>query len=371
MMIQIREIPFRTTISGLTHSLSVIEYRHPKAKANIYMQAALHAAESNGIALIYLLRQYLKTHDFPYNVTLVPFANPFAMDIKIGEYTYGRFDAKTGENWNRGFKNLLMPYGELPAIDLDAFVKAHQKQGFVVLCEQFLALLRERLNACFQHDNAPYEKLANILHHLALNADFSFDLHCDSISVPYIYAPNYLQDERLRHFNSNAFILTPNEPSGCFNQAIFYPWWQLTECWNNLTGEHKVPPKHAFTYEMGNKESFDLKNAETLLKGIIAYIKNTDIAKPHMPQYACLERDFFRIRAPMGGMVAYADHLLGGLQKPNTPLATMYDKSSILALAEPQVLTLAQEALLLTRTSSATVHEGDEVLKVMTQCFEI
>ncbi|WP_440992727.1 hypothetical protein [Cysteiniphilum litorale] len=370
-MINIREIPFRTTISGLTHSISVIEYKHPQAKANIYMQAALHAAESNGIALIYLLREYLETHDFPYNVTLVPFANPFAMDIKIGEYTYGRFDAKTGENWNRGFKNLLTAHAGLEKIDLDAFVEKYQDQGFDTLCQRFSELLSARLAVSLQNDTAPHERLANILHDLALAADFSFDLHCDSISAPYIYAPSYLHSARLKHFNSNAFILTPNEPSGCFNQAIFYPWWQLTDCWNGITGDNKTPPKHAFTYEMGNKESFDLKNAKHLLEGVLEYINNSANVKNTSSKYACYEQDFSRVRAPIGGMVDYQDNLLGLLQKPNTSLATIYDKNSILGVGKPQVLSVPHEALLLTRTSSATVHEGDEVLKVMANCFDI
>ena len=370
-MINIREIPLRKTISGLMHTLSVIEYKHSKAQGNIYMQAALHAAECNGMALIYLLREYLEENDCPYNVTLVPLANPFAIDIKIGEYTYGRFDPQTGENWNRGSKNLLVAHAGLAEIDLEGFVKKYQDQDFDMLCQRFSELLKTRLAVSLQNDTAPHEKLANILHDLALDADFSFDLHCDSISVPYIYVPSYLHSERLIHFNSNAFILTPNEPSGCFNQAIFYPWWQLTDCWNRITGDSKTPPKHAFTYEMGNKESFDLKNAKHLLEGILEYINNPKEVKNTGKKYVCYEHDFSCIRAPIGGMVDYQDDLLGSLQKPNAPFATIYNKSSILGIAKPRVLSVPYQSLLLTRTSSAMVHEGDEVLKVMANCFDI
>ena len=220
-------------------------------------------------------------------------------------------------------------------------------------------------------DNAPHEKLANYLHELALSADFSFDLHCDSISAPYIYAPSYLNDKRLKYFNSDAFVLTPNEPSGCFNQAIFYPWWQLTKRWNELTGERKTPTKHAFTYEMGNKESFDLINAKGLLEGVLAYIENQNTHQVGAQKYACYEGDFFRVRAPTGGMIAYEDHFLGQLNEPFTKLATLYTRESVLGTKAPINLSLPIESLLLTRTSSATVHEGDEVLKVMTNCFEV
>ncbi len=337
----------------------------------MYLQAALHAAETNGIALIKAMREFLEKNDFPYNVTLVPFANPFAMDIKIGEYTYGRFDTKTGENWNRGFKNLLMPVCGLDKIDLQEFVVKYQNQGFDQLCQAFHKLLSKRLQVCIQHDIAPHEKLANTLHKLALDADFSFDLHCDSISVPYIYAPSYLKDKRLCHFISDYFIFTPNEPSGCFNQAIFYPWWQLITYWNELTGEEQQSPKHAFTYEMGNKETFDSKSAQNLLNGMIAYIQNNNIPETQDKKYGCQEADFFRVRASLGGIIEYDDAQLGKIHNKHVKLGSLHTQSSILGIQEAIEITLPIDAILLTRTSSATMHEGDEVFKVMSNYFKI
>ena len=72
-------------------------------------------------------------------------------------------------------------------------------------------------------------------------------------------------------------MLTPNIASTCFNQAIFYPWWQLTETWNKIRGDTQFPPKHSFTYETGSKENFNPVLARNIVKGIIAYLNNKKI----------------------------------------------------------------------------------------------
>ena len=37
------------------------------------------------------------------NVTIVPIANPYGLNCKLGEYTLGRFDPVTGDNWNSNY----------------------------------------------------------------------------------------------------------------------------------------------------------------------------------------------------------------------------------------------------------------------------
>ncbi|WP_150466317.1 succinylglutamate desuccinylase/aspartoacylase family protein [Francisella sp. SYW-9] len=367
----IREVPLRKTISGLSHSLSIIEYTVDKPKASIYMQAALHAGELNGIAIIQALQTYLKENPLDFNFKLIPFANPFAMDVKVGEYTYGRFDAKTGDNWNRGFKNLLGPIDDKPKIDLERFINDNITDSFDLVCNKFTTLLKKRLELLLSLDLAPYEKLAALLHYEAIDADFSFDLHNDSISVPYIYAPNYLNTKRLKHFNTDHFVLTPNENSTCFNQAIFYPWWQLTDVWNKIKNDNKFPPKHAFTYETGNKESFDLYTAKKLLSGILAYIKD-DTDPVNTSKYACHEHEFFRIRAQDGGLIDYDDSKLGQMLASNECIAQLYTREHILSGSAPiDIKAPYHKSALITRTASSSVHEGDEVAKVMSNIFSI
>ncbi|QIW10587.1 succinylglutamate desuccinylase/aspartoacylase family protein [Francisella sp. LA112445] len=367
----IREVPLRKTISGLSHSLSVIEYTVDKPKASIYMQAALHAGELNGIAIIQALQAYLKENPVDFNFKLIPFANPFAMDVKVGEYTYGRFDAKTGDNWNRGFKNLLEPIADKPKINLERFIYDNSTDSFDLVCSKFTSLLKKRLELLLSLDLAPYERLAALLHYEAIDADFSFDLHNDSISVPYIYAPDYLNTKRLKHFNSDYFVLTPNEISTCFNQAIFYPWWQLTDTWNKIKNDNKLPPKHAFTYETGNKEDFDLCTAKKLLSGILAYIGG-DTVPAGAIKYACYERDFFRIRAQNGGLIDYDDSKLGQVLTSDERIAQLYTKEHIVSGNAPiEIKAPCDRSVLITRTSSSSVHEGDEVAKVMSNIFNI
>ena len=370
-MITIKEIPIRTTISGLTHKISVIDYQVKDAEFTVFLQAGIHAAEMQGIAIINELHYFLKHNTLPFNIKMIPFANPFAMDIKIGEYTFGRFDAKTGDNWNRSFKNLLEPIAHLEALDVDAQVKQYQQLSFKQACIKFEKTLQQRLALHANQTLAPHQHLAAILHKEAISADFSFDLHNDSISCSYIYAPSYLNNKRLKHFNSDYFIFTPNEPSACFNQAIFYPWWQFTDAWNALTGESHTPPKHAFTYETGNKESFCLNSAKHLLKGILDYITHKKTPTNERTRYGCYEHDYFRLRSPQGGLVDYDDQRLGKPSQANQSLADIHTLDSILGKKQTQSITCSQQNILLTRVSSASVHQGDEVFKVMVNYFKL
>lgn len=370
-MITIKEIPIRTMISGLTHKLSVIDYKVQDAQCNVFFQAGIHAAEMQGVAIINALRQFLQQNPLPFNFRMVPFANPFAMDIKVGEYTYGRFDAKTGDNWNRSFANLLVPIAHLDKLDVKQQIRQYEGLSFKAACAEFQKVLLERLELYTQQTLAPHEHLAAILHKEAIDADFSFDLHNDSISRSYIYAPSYLNNERLKHFNSDYFIFTAKEPSACFNQAIFYPWWQFTDAWNEIVGDSQVPPKHAFTYETGNKEAFNANKAKETLQGIINYIANTQRPVADKAKYGCYENDYFRIRSPQGGLVDYNDQQLGKIHQANETLGKLHTLDSVLGKAQSQNINYPQKTILLTRASSASVHQGDEVFKVMSNIFEI
>ncbi len=358
-------IPVRTLASGHEYGLDVYTFEPEKSWGTVYFQAALHGAEVQGIGVIHQLMQFLKKEQFPYTVKVVACANPQALDTKMGEYTYGRFDPKTGVNWNRGFKNLLEASPFFEVFDLEGFVQAHRKEDFSSVCQTFEAKLRERLMVLLDHPLAPEEKLALTLHAEALEADYCFDLHCDSVSVPYIYLPSYLVTKRLKHFKSCYFIETPCEFSPCFNQALFFPFWKLTHCWNMQTGQDQVPPKHSFTYELGSKESLDMEAAKELMTGIVRYVLNKEDANKK-DYYVCQEKDYVRLRALKGGLVDYQDALLGRAVCSGQPLAQLFSKEDLVSGKEGQSIVCDQESVLLTRTSSSVLHEGDEVVKVMT-----
>ena len=90
--------------SGTTQFLRVYTVTGRSARApKAYVQSSMHGSEVQGNAVIAALLEHLARERPLGDVTLVPNANPGAIDQKAAEYTPGRFDPTTGANWNRNY----------------------------------------------------------------------------------------------------------------------------------------------------------------------------------------------------------------------------------------------------------------------------
>ena len=102
--------------SGVKLTVPVYSYKPEASTApNVYIQANMHGAEVQGNAVIFQLLELLKYCEIEANITLVPYANPIGCNHKNGEYTLGRFDPITGENWNRMYhfdEAIISPFVE-------------------------------------------------------------------------------------------------------------------------------------------------------------------------------------------------------------------------------------------------------------------
>jgi len=351
---QRKDFPLRTLISGISHSLRVFSIPGTQGGPKAYLQAGLHAGELQGIGVLKILLDYFQKHPPLGDITLVPVANPFALDVKMGEYTYGRFDPVTGENWNRQFSNLL------ETLDLQQFVKDHAALSGEQHRKPFKKALGQALDTLTSKENTSkfYGKtLAFLLQRLALDADIALDLHADSKSLPYVYSPAYAAPSA-RFFNKAYVIQTPFAFSPCFNQACFYPWWALSQA----TGE--APLFESFTLELGNKESFDIQEAQAHAHDILNYLRHKGVAAgdaniPPEPIYA-IEEDLVRVYAPRGGLVSY-DAPLGHMIQAGDPWV------SLLTLEDMKLHTTSApcQGIPLTYTSSSAVHEGNEIAKIL------
>jgi predicted deacylase len=357
----------KTLASGHAYELTFYQSSASKPKARVYMQAALHGAEIQGVAVIRHLQERLARADLPFDFKVLPLANPAAFDTKMGEYGYGRFDPRTGMNWNRGFVNLLSASDFFEAFECESFINTHVQLGYDQAIHVFERALKERLDILVNASagQPPETQLALILHQEALDADYIFDLHCDSISKPYLYAPQYLLNKRLLNFTAQHFITTPCRFSPCFNQAVFYPFWYFTEQWNAHTGETNVSPKKAFTYELGSKESYCSETAKTTLDGILNYVTNAH--NPVSQAWWCTEDDYHRLRAPRGGIFELSCEL-GKVHLEKEDIGVLHTFPG----QEAGIAITYDDAFIpLTVTASPVVHQGDELVKIMTRYQEV
>jgi len=137
--------------------LPVLFYRGASGRPGAYLQAALHADEQPGVAVIHELASLLERAEaegrLRENVTLVPYANPIGLTQVIGGRHLGRFHLASGSNFNRAFP---LPNAGRSA---ESEAPAHRADG----------------------------ALKAVLLKLAAEASVVLDLHCDKEAALYMY----------------------------------------------------------------------------------------------------------------------------------------------------------------------------------------
>ena len=367
-----KEIPIRIMADGTTSMLSLFHFpgKEPEAPS-VYIQSGVHAAEVQGYAVSLLLIEYFSKYPPLGEVTLVPLANPYATNLKMSSYTFGRFDPVMGENWNR-------QYVDLCSVAED-FFKIHPTESIKTLVPMFKACLLQALSDAKQQPTNYARMLALELQQLALSADIVLDLHCDTHSVPHIYTPVYAS-QSAQNLGIPFIIELENLFEGALDEAIFCPWMTFTEKYQTLHPDESVyPPVEAFTIELGSEEQIHLQAAHKQCAYIIHYLSQRGICQdtptpldpPHF-FYKCKKEDFFTLYAPTGGMIT--DKIkLGVPAKAHTPLIrlsspslfdTISDSKDLLH-ASTQAITLEEDSIPITVLPSAIAHQGMPLMKSM------
>ena len=368
-----REVPIRSMADGTTSMLSLFHFPGKVKEApSVYIQSGIHAAEVQGYAVSLLLIEYFSKYPPLGEVTLVPLANPYATNLKMSSYTFGRFDPVMGENWNRQYLDLRSASED--------FFKVHTTESIEILVPMFRAWLLQVLAEAKQQPTNYARMLALELQQLALSADIVLDLHCDTFSVPHIYTPLYAS-QSAQTLGIPFIIELDNLFEGALDEAIFCPWMTFTEKYQMLhPNENVYPPVEAFTIELGSEEQIHLKDAHQQCSGIIHYLMQQGVCQDAPPTpldpplffYRCKKENFFTLYAPTGGIITEKAKL-GVPAKAHTPLMRLsrpsmfgtVSKYKDLLHASTQVITLEEDSIPITLLPSATVHQGVPLMKGM------
>jgi len=249
----------------------------------VYIQSAVHAAEMQGSAVILKLIEQLKNMRLCAQFVLVPNCNPFGRTQRAGEYLQGRYDATTGNNWNRFY--------HYSPQDVEAFVEQITTEQMLQLSmgdeEEVVAdfkvflntKLNEKLNSKWGINTAQY--LNTTLQTLAVDADLVLDLHTGPSSTRHIYAPEFLA-ESAQKFNIENIISIPATFAGALDEASFTPWAYLAECLAQKQVSFKYRVK-AFTVELGSQENICLREAEDDTAGILNYLQDAGYVEGFSP----------------------------------------------------------------------------------------
>ncbi|NKF49275.1 succinylglutamate desuccinylase/aspartoacylase family protein [Shewanella sp. WXL01] len=338
---------------------------------SVYIQANVHGAEVQGNAVIYQLLKLLESYQVLGKIVLAPLANPLGINQKSGEFTLGRFDPITGVNWNREYLD--------HQFDIEAWYLAHQHLSEVELISAFKARLTEscdeRLNNSWGISTG--HRLAVTLQKMAHQADIVLDLHTGPKSCKHLYAPEY-DKQAARFFSIPYTLVIPNEFGGAMDEAAFCPWWCLAEAAKAQGREFSSDSGvaiSAFTLELASQERIDLADAKQDALGILAYLSHRGViaekvAPADMPRFGCYLKDYRKLHAPQSGMVEYCAEL-GQPLAAGEPLAQLlrverYGREDALTS-----VSLPVDCVPILHFASASVHQGTELYKVMTNVFEL
>lgn len=257
---------------GTERTLRVHRYGAPDARPKAYVQAALHADEIPGLLVAQHLLRGLEHAQAEGRligeVVVVPVANPIGLSQHLNGRLLGRFDFDGTGNFNRGFPNLAVGVlervkGQLSA-DPAANVARIRKELRNVLAEQ--AAARET------------DALKRALLGLAIDADWVFDLHCDSEALLHLYASRWQQAAavELGADLGAAVVLLEENPGGQpFDEACIEPWLTLRAA---LAGEGPIPLAcFATTVELRGQADVNDADAAADAAGLLRFLQRRGV----------------------------------------------------------------------------------------------
>ena len=211
---------------GTERHLVSLHYGPPGAGEKAYLQASLHADELPGMLVMHHLIALLDDAEAAGRlcgeVVLVPIANPIGLSQQLLHGGIGRFEAESGENFNRGYPDFLAAITPDIATQLDDDASNNR--------DAVRAALRVHVDAI-----DPATELASLrktLSSLACDADVVLDLHCDHDALLHLYCeePYWPQCEPLaRLLGAETVLLAKNSGGASFDEAMGGVWWQLDE----------------------------------------------------------------------------------------------------------------------------------------------
>ncbi|MGL4490904.1 MAG: peptidase M14 [Rhizobiaceae bacterium] len=324
---------------GVEFALEVLTFKGSDPKApGAYLQAALHGGEFPGVAAIHFLVPMLEAAEkegkIAGDITIVPMANPIGSSQWLFGEPAGRFDFASRINFNREHYSLHdFDTSGLPA--LGAPISADKR------------LKAELLR-------------------LALPHEIILDLHCDSESEQYFYAPRALwpaMQDLAAALNCSAVLLWQNTADGAFEEVAANPTLK--------TGADAPHYKRraVTTIEFKGMVDVSAEKGRTDAKGLFNFlthrgtISGKSNVKPSAFAGPAVTLDQVEmIYAPVGGMVFY--HVEpGDTVRKGEKLATIVSRPG--DHGGDVIMTAPQAGLILTRRDVRATQRGGDLIKLI------
>src|SRR4029450_7242138 len=232
-------------------------------------------------------------------------ANPLGVDQALNSPMMGRFELRSGANFNRAWPDLVSGLAESvrKRLGRDGEENAERAGGGLDACGRRASLK--------QGNPVMAQRIA--LARRAHDADLIVDLHCDDEALPYMMAPDALWNEAKR-FAADVGVhsLQPSGESNgahCFDECFSEPWQAL----NKEFGARVPPACTAFTFEVGGVLDVDPKQAARYPQGFFRSLKRIGCVAGAAPKHRANGLNEFRafemLDSPAGGLLLYRQEL--------------------------------------------------------------
>jgi predicted deacylase len=221
---EIHRTPLLSPSLGTTRELVSYHYGPPRASRRIVIQASVHADETPGMLVSWVLKRRLAELErqglLRAQIVVVPVANPIGLNQRTAGVLLGRFEADSGQNFNRRFLDL----GALTGDRLEGTLgQDEQRNGQLVRQAVLTALdtLKPRTEL---------ESLQHALHRVSAEADLVLDLHCSLEGVLHLYThddawPTF--EPLACYLGVGTSLLAEDSGGHSFDEAINLSWASL------------------------------------------------------------------------------------------------------------------------------------------------
>lgn len=344
---------------GTSRQLRVFSFGDPGARPKAYIQAGLHADEPPGMMVLRELCKLLsaaeESGEIQGEIVVVPMANPLGVDQALNGAVMGRFDLRTGTNFNRAWPDFSAGLAE-------ALRKRLGKDA-----EENVELVRRELKrrVAALKPESPMMAQRIALARRAFDADLVVDLHSDDESLSYMMATPK-QWEEARRFACDVGVHSlqaAGDSSGaiCFDECFMLPWVAL----NKEFGDRVPVACNAYTFEMGGVLDVEPKQAARYAQGFFRYLRRIGCIAGGTPRRSGNEieefAEFEMLDSPAGGILLYPQEL-GEWVSPGDVIAEIVDPSAPDLDAAPVQIKASMKGCVVSRRLSRQVAFGDFVV---------
>jgi predicted deacylase len=317
--------PLAAPALGTARELTSFHYGPADAGCKVVIQSSIHADETPGMLVSYVLKQRLaqleKEGRLRARIVVVPVANPIGLDQNVNHALIGRFELGSGQNFNRNFHDIAALVGDA----LEAVLTQDAQHNRQVLRQAVVAALAR------QTPRTELDALRLALQKLSADADLVLDLHCSLEAVVHIFTHDAAWPEfepLARFMGAQAVLLATDSGGFSFDEALNLGWWRLQQ---RFAGRFPIPAvPQAACVELRGLYDVSYELAEQDAEAILRYLSWRGAiagARPAAPplRYAPTPLSGAdRVEAPVSGVVVYRAPL-GAWVNVGDPIADIVD----------------------------------------------